>query len=493
MCDQGIGHIRRRPRIAIVGRPNVGKSTLFNALLGRRAAITDREAGTTRDRILHPVRLAGRLCDLVDTGGIGIVDDPDIAKAVEAQIEAACETADVLIFVLDALDGLTPADREIATRLRGYSKPVVAAVNKTEGREGSLAAAEFSALGFDPTISISAAHRRGLEELAWEVAARLPGAAGGGAPTGGTAGNRQTAEDHPVCGYGAAAGTVEDAGADESGADDPWAGIPKIAIVGRRNVGKSSFVNALAGENRQIVSEKPGTTRDSVDVEIERDGRHFVIVDTAGMRRRSEARSAAEFFSRLRSEEAMRRADVIMLMFDAPEGITSLDRRIAAMAIETFRPVVKVVNKWDLAGKASRREYEAALDEAMPNMIEAPTEFVSALEGRRVWAAVDLALSLYRKSGTRIPTPVLNRAITEAERRHEPPARKGRKPRLLYGVQTGVHPPTFAIFCNHHDAIDDVYERYLRRQLAGSLGLEHVPIRIVFKPKQRGSGAQGGP
>ncbi|MCZ7644500.1 MAG: ribosome biogenesis GTPase Der [Planctomycetota bacterium] len=440
---------RLYPTVALVGRPNVGKSSLFNALLKEEISITDARAGTTRDRVLHPIRLMGKPCDLLDTGGIGIVDEQDLSALVERQIDAAVAAATILAFVVDAKEGLTPLDRHVAERLRALGRPLVVVANKAEGKEAALSVGEFSALGFEPVVATSALHRQGLDVLEEALAEHLP----------------------------------ESAGA-EGLAD--WEGLPKIAIVGRRNVGKSSFVNALARSERTIVSDVAGTTRDSVDLLLHKDNRPFVLIDTAGLRRIKEPHGPVEFFSQVRTERAIRRADVVMLMLDAPEGISTTDRKTADLIVELYRPCLIVVNKWDLADDATRTgDYAKYVESRMPALREAPLAFTSARASRRCWQTLDVALELYDQAHAEVPTPKLNQAVEAAERHHEPPAKKGHKPRLLYAVQVAKGPPTFVVYGRHTRHIDDKYKRYLARSLSAQFGLQEVPLRILLRDAPR--------
>ncbi|MHC4915749.1 MAG: ribosome biogenesis GTPase Der, partial [Planctomycetota bacterium] len=363
----------RPPRwasVAIVGRPNVGKSTLFNAFVGRPVAITDAMAGTTRDRLIHSVEGSGRRFDLIDTGGMGIIDLPELADRIEDQITVAVEEAAALILLTDAQDGVTAADREIAARLHRAGKPVILAVNKVDVRKHEPAAAEFAALGFGEPLAVSALHRRGLPALRGAVLEVLPEA------------------------------------------PPPPAGEFAIALVGRRNVGKSTLINSLAGFERVVADSRPGTTRDSVDVVVEKKGQSYTIVDTAGVRKKGRPENAPEYKSLLRSERALERADAVALMLDAMEGVGSLDKRLGMLAAESGKPVVIVVNKWDLtADEDTTGEYEEYLGEQLPGLSFAPVIFTSALEGRRVWALLRLLRELWELAGKKVGTAVLNRAI----------------------------------------------------------------------------------
>ncbi|MCW8131525.1 MAG: ribosome biogenesis GTPase Der [Planctomycetota bacterium] len=433
---------RQFPAVALVGRPNVGKSSLFNALLKMEISITDARAGTTRDRVLHPISFNGRGCDLLDTGGIGIVDKQDLSDLVERQIDAAIEHATIFVLVVDAKEGLTPLDKQVAARLRKLGRPMVLAANKSEGREASLSAGEFASLGLEPIVQTSALHRLGLDDLGDAIAEHLP---------------------------------------EDSDKPPDYEGIPKIAVVGRRNVGKSSFVNALARQNRAIVSDVAGTTRDAVDLLMQKDSRDFVIIDTAGLRRMKEPEGPVEFFAQVRTERAIRRADVVMLMLDHKEGVSTTDRKTVELITEHFKPCVIVVNKWDEVRGVATGDYLNYVAERLPGLRHAPVCFTSAKNGSRCWQTIDVALELYDLSHTHVPTPVLNKAVERAEFEHEPPAKKGRKPRLLYGVQVGAAPPTFVVHCRHPDQIDDKYRKYLDNRLREILGLDEVPLRIFLR------------
>jgi GTP-binding protein len=434
------------PAVALVGRPNVGKSSLFNALLRREIAITDARAGTTRDRVLHPVTFGDKTCDLVDTGGLGSADRSDLTALVGKQIQAAVDSASVLVLVVDAKEGLTPGDRQIAQRLRELGRPIIVAANKSEGQEAAATVGEFSALGFDPVVAVSAAHRRGLGELEDALAASLP----------------------------APASPPQDL---ES--------LPRLAVIGRRGVGKSSFVNALARQERTIVGNQPGTTRDAVDLLMHKDRRRFWLVDTAGLRRIKEPHQAAEFYSQVRTERAIRRADVLLFMLEAPSGVSTTDLKTADLIREQFKPCVLVVNKWDLVRGVTTGEFAEYLEQRLPGQRRAPVCFTCAKTAARCWQTLDVALELYDLARTQIPTPRLNKAIERAEREHEPPVSKGHKPRLLYGVQVGAAPPTFVIRCRHAERIDAKYRRYLADRLAGFLGLEEVPLRLFLRETER--------
>jgi len=434
------------PTVALVGRPNVGKSSLFNALLRKEVSITDARAGTTRDRVLHPISLCEKPCDLMDTGGIGIVDKQSLHADVELQIQKAIHAATVLVLVVDAKDGLTPMDRQIAARLRQLNRPMIVAANKTEGKQAKFLISEFSELGIEPIIATAAVHRLGLDDLEEAIAVHIP----------------------PV---------TERA--------DQWGDLPRIAVVGRRNVGKSSFCNMLARQERTIVSPIAGTTRDAIDVMLEKDNQKFVLVDTAGLRRIKEAEGPVEFFSQVRTERAIRRCDVVMLMLEANEGVSTTDRKTADLILEEHKPCLIVVNKWDQKKNVDTGEYVKYLEGRLPTLREAPICFTTAITGARCWQTIDVALELFKQSSTQVPTPMLNKIVERAEFEHEPPATKGCKPRLLYGVQVAVRPPTFVIYGRHVEKIDKKYMRYLSTKMRDILDLSEIPIRIFLREASR--------
>ncbi len=442
--------------VAIVGRPNVGKSTLFNALLGRRIAITDKTPGTTRDRILHPLEREGKVFDLVDTGGIGIVDEPVLADRIERQIAAAMEEADVLVLLLDAAEGLVPLDREVAERVRRLGKPFVLAANKVDNAQREAAVSEFAELGMGEPLAVSALHRSGLEDLLDAVAELVP-----------------PPEERP---------------AEE-------AEVPKIAVLGRRAVGKSTFVNCLAGDERVIVGESPGTTRDAVDVRFERDGKKFIAIDTAGFRKARATRTVIELSALFRAERALRRADVAVLMLDAVEGAGFLDKRLAGAVFAESKPCVIAVNKWDLAEArgVEPEEYARYVRESLPSLTFAPIIFLAAKEGRQVWETVELALELRRQAATRLPTAAINRVLAAAgkanspHRPHSPRKRKGARgePRRYFAAQIASSPPTILVFVNNPALFQESYVRYLQERFRRGLEAEEIPVRVLLRARKR--------
>jgi GTP-binding protein len=439
------------PVVSIVGRPNVGKSSLLNALVGRRQAIVDDMAGVTRDRVSARVELDGRWVELVDTGGIGLVDSQALEEHVEAQIRQAIEISDALVFLTDAHDGCTPIDHEIARALRGFDLPILLAVNKAESKEAQASVPEFAALGFEP-LAVSALERTGLPELTGLLVGRLP-------------------EVEPVGPEGAEA--------------EPGEPILKVAIVGRVNVGKSTFLNHLAGGTRAIVSELPGTTRDAVDLHVEKDGRTLLVTDTAGLKRESAVQDSVDFYAQRRAEAAIERADVCLLLLDCTSEITRGDRKIGKLIEDAVKPVVCVANKWDLAkGRMEMSEYARYVARKLPGLHYAPLVFVTASEGRNVLAAVDTAQGLARQARLRVGTPEINRAVERAMTDFRPPVRVRRPPKIYYGTQTGVNPPTIMLFVNDPRLFRSGYRRFMENRLREELPFHEIPLRLVYKRRQ---------
>ncbi|HKE02017.1 MAG TPA: ribosome biogenesis GTPase Der [Planctomycetota bacterium] len=431
------------PEIAIVGRPNVGKSTLLNALVGRRVSIVDATAGTTRDRVTARVVVGRRAFDAVDTGGIGIVDERDLALHVEAQIAIAIERATKIAFVVDAAEGVTPLDVEVARRLRRSKRTVVLVANKCEGKQARANLAELHSLGFGEPIPISAISGQGISGLADELANGLAKAEPEGDPE------------------------------------------LRIAIVGKRNAGKSTFVNALAREERVIVNELAGTTRDAVDVAFEHAGRRFVAIDTAGLRRRKSISQSVEFFSMKRAEAAIDRADAVLLVYDCSTELSIVDKDLARACVERAKPTVVVANKWDLAEAKglTLESYRRYLAERLPNFSFAPVVATSAKDGERVFAAVDLAIDLHGQGGVRVSTADLNRVLEAAIDKQMPG--RGMIAKVFYGTQVAVHPPTFVLFVNEPKAFPPAYERYLHNRFREAFEFREIPIKIRLRKRER--------
>lgn len=432
-----------KPLVAIVGRPNVGKSTLFNKLIGRRVSIVEDTPGVTRDRIYGDATWLDYSFTLIDTGGIEPASEDIIAVQMRRQAELAIETADVILFLVDGREGMTSADEEVAELLRRCKKPVVLAVNKVDAQKFEDSMYEFYALGLGDPVTISASQGLGLGDMLDAV--------------------------------------VKDFPRDNGGEDTERV---NIAVVGKPNVGKSSLVNALLGEERSIVSNIPGTTRDSIDTPFRYNGREYVLVDTAGIRRkRSIEEDSIERYSVIRSLAAIRRADVVLIVCDASSGLSEQDVRIAGYAHEEGKASVLVVNKWDTVEKDThtmdRFRKELAVDLAFMSYV--PMLFISALTGQRIGRVMEEVEHVRDEACRRIPTGRLNDIVGEAVMMTEPPSDKGRRLKIFYATQAGVCPPTFIVFVNDAKLVHFSYERYLENYLRKSFGLTEIPLRIIFR------------
>jgi GTP-binding protein len=434
------------PVVAVVGRPNVGKSSLFNWLAGRRIAIVEPTAGVTRDRLSTLLKAGNKYFELVDTGGMGIQDVDNLTAHVERQIETAIDQAQVLLFVVDARAGLAPLDEEVARRLRYVTKPIICVANKCDTPEIDPQAAEFYKLGRGKLICVSAQQHRGKKELFALIEERLP------------------LPDEP----------------------DPRLEVSmKLAIVGRRNTGKSTFINSLAQAERMIVSEVPGTTRDSVDVRFERDGKVFVAIDTAGVRRKGSISSSIEFYSMARAERSIRRADVVLLFLDPRVRVSKVDKQLAAYVLEQHKPAVFVVNKWDLMAPLPTGKYANYLQAIFPNLDYVPIAFITATVGKNVQAVLDLARNLHKQASGRVPTGDLNRVLRHALQQQAPPLRRNRRPKVFYGTQVASNPPTIVLFTNGPELFDNTYQRYLLKTFRDHLPFGDVPIKLYLRHKRR--------
>jgi GTP-binding protein len=429
------------PTVAIVGRPNVGKSTLLNMLAGRRISIVEPTAGVTRDRIQATCEYAGRFFDLVDTGGYGIVDRDDLGAQVERQIALAVEQAALVLFVVDGKEGLASLDQEVARWLRPLQRPVLLVANKIDADNVPGELGDFHRLGFGPPLPASATHRRGLDQVAEWIVEHLP---------------MTEAPPEPVM---------------------------KLAVVGRRNAGKSTLLNALAGEERVIVSEVPGTTRDAVDVRFELDGRTYVAIDTAGLRKKSKIADDIEYYGAHRAELSIRRADVVLFLIDATEDVGSVDKHLGGYITEQYKPCIIVINKWDLAkGRASSEDYGEYLRQMLPGLDYAPVAFTTARTGRNVQSVIHLAGSLFKQANTRVATADLNRVFRQAMEENAPRPKHGTGAvKLLYATQVAVCPPTVVLFVNDPGRITSGYERFLLNRMREMLPFAEVPIRLVYR------------
>jgi GTP-binding protein len=443
--------VKRLPQVAVVGRPNVGKSTLFNRISGSRIAIVDSVAGSTRDRNVTPVEWGGKTFELVDTGGILESMDTSIDEQVALQAGIAIEEADVVCWVVDGRAGLLPAEQFLAAKLRPIQDRVLLVVNKIDSAARASEALEFHRLGFPRLFETSAEHGLGVAELLDAVVALLP--------------ERREGED---------------------AAESEEAEI-RIAIVGRPNVGKSSLLNRFAGEERAVVSEIAGTTRDAVDTVIAIEGQRYRFVDTAGIRRRGKAPALADRLGVLYAERAIDRAQLCLLVLDATMGVTTEDAAIGSRIAEAGRGVVLVFNKWDLVDEreAQAKELELSAREKMPHLDFAPLAFLSAKSGRGVGGVFPRIRKVREEQQRRISTPELNRFLQSASSRLPPRARDGKEVRLLYVTQTGIAPPRFLVFSNRgQKELDASYPRYLARRLRESYGFEGTPIRVAIRKRK---------
>jgi GTP-binding protein len=435
------------PVVTIVGRPNVGKSSLFNWLAGRRIAIVDPTAGVTRDRVGALVHAGDRFFELVDTGGIGIQDVDNLTAEVERQIAIAIDQAQLVLFVVDARTGLVSLDEEVAQRLRSIGKPILCVVNKCDTPELEAQITEFYRLGHGQPLAVSAMQNRGKDELLRAILKHLP--------------RKETEEQEP----------------DKT--------VLKLAIVGRRNTGKSTFINHLAQSERMIVSEVPGTTRDSVDVRFERDGQAFLAIDTAGVRRKRSVKGDVEFYSMARAERSIRRADVVLHFLDATQKISKVDKTLADYVLEQSKPVIFVVNKWDLLAPMPTGKFADYLQAMFPMLDFVPMAFVTAKTGKNVQPVLNLAQQLHEQAGARVSTGDLNRVLRQAVEQQAPPMRQNRQPKIFYGTQVATLPPTIVLFTNGPELFANTYQRYLIKVFRDHLPFNDVPIKLYLRSKHR--------
>ena len=437
------------PIVAIVGRPNVGKSSLFNWLAGRRISIVDPTAGVTRDRVSTVVEHNGRAWELMDTGGIGIVDVDDLSADVERQIQTAIDQAAVVVFVVDVREGIVPLDEDVSVRLRTIRKPVVLVANKADTDKLALQAGEFGKFGYGDALCVSAEQKLGKDELFDAIFEKLP---------------------------------------PDTGETAPEEAALKIAIVGRRNAGKSTFINSLAGAERVIVSEVPGTTRDSVDVRFDRDGKSYIAIDTAGVRKKAMVGTNIEFYSLHRAQRSIRRADVVLHFFDARHRVSRVDKQLAQYIVEENKPAIFVVNKWDLVKESMDTEKMGEYVRLMfPMLDHVPIAFITAKQGKNVLRLLQLAVQLHKQAGVRVSTGDLNRTIQAAIEANRPPMAGSRQPKVFYATQIGVHPPTIVLFTNGPELFDETYVRYLTKVLRDTFPFSEVAVKVVLRAKGEGS------
>ena len=436
-----------KPIIAVVGRPNVGKSTLFNTLAGEKISIVEDTPGVTRDRIYADVTWLDRAFTLIDTGGIEPDTDDLLLKHMRLQAELAMDTADCIIFLTDVRQGLTDADHQVADMLRRTAKPVVLVVNKVDSYEKYMPDVyEFYNLGIGDPHPISASSKLGLGDMLDAVLEVL---------------GEQAFEEEE---------------------DDR----PKIAIVGKPNVGKSSLINKLLGEDRVIVSDIAGTTRDAIDTEVTFDGTEYVLIDTAGLRRKSKVKEAIERYSTIRTVAAIERADVVLMMIDAVEGVTEQDAKIAGLAHDRGRGLIIAVNKWDAIEKDdhSTKKYTEEIRKVLSFVPYAEIIFISAKTGQRLNRIFELIETVIANHSLRVATGVLNEIMTEAVAMKQPPSDKGKRLKLLYMTQVAVKPPTFVIFVNKKELMHFSYQRYIENQIRETFGFSGTPIRILIRERK---------
>jgi len=435
-----------KPIVAIIGRQNVGKSTLLNRVAGKPIAIVEDLPGTTRDRIFANVSWQGVDFTIVDTGGLELRPETAVAQGVKEQAEAAVTEADVIIFLVDVMDGVVPSDQEIADMLRQVSKPIVLVANKVDNTKLETAAVEFYRLGLEEPLAISAYHGRGTAELLDMIISLLP--------------SPPPAEPEPE--------------------------IMKVAIVGRPNVGKSMLLNALLGGERVIVDDTPGTTRDAIDTLLDFDGQSVLLIDTAGIRRRGKLGVGVERYSVLRALRAIDRADITLLVLDATELVTAQDMHIAGYIQQAAKGIVLVVNKWDLIADKNITEYSRYIREQLKFMSYAPVLYVSAKFGQGVDKIMPEARQVYQQRLKRLSTAAVNDVIQQAAAAHNLPRIGGKQLKILYATQAEVNPPTFVFFVNDAKLIHFSYRRYLENKLRQSFGFAGTPLRLIFKTRKQG-------
>ena len=433
-----------KPLVAVVGRPNVGKSTFFNRVVGRRVAIVEDTPGVTRDRIYAEAEWMGIHFALIDTGGIEPASAEVIPAQMREQAQIAMDTADVILFMTDGKAGLTADDREVANMLRKTGKPVVLAVNKIDTAALPDDFYDFYELGIGEPLPLSSANMLGIGDILDALVGEFPKDA-------------DTEEDDSI----------------------------KIAVIGKPNVGKSSFVNAITGENRVIVSNIAGTTRDSIDTPVEIDGVKYTLIDTAGIRRKSKVNENIEKYSVIRAVAAIERCDVCLLMIDAVEGITEQDKKIAGVAHEAGKGIVVVVNKWDLREKDSHtmNQFQKTIDAEMTFMSYAPSIFISVEEKQRVKNVIELARAVSENRAMRVPTGQLNSLVSDAVLMKQPPSDKGKRLKIYYAAQVGVKPPLFSFKINSRPLMHFSYARYLENKIREAYGFEGTSIKFVFREK----------
>ncbi len=440
------------PKVTIVGRPNVGKSSLLNWLAGRRIAVVDPTPGVTRDRVMHLMHEGDRYFELVDTGGMGIEDVGDLTEEIEEQIRIAIDEAELILFVVDGIAGLTSLDREVADRLRRIDKPKLLVLNKCDSPRTDDEIHEFHRLTDAPAVITSVRAKRNRRELLDAILEHLP-----------------------------AAEELEQAEGETLSIQPEL----KLAIVGRRNVGKSTFINELAQAERVIVSEVPGTTRDSVDIRFEMDDKTFIAIDTPGVRKRKSMASDVEFYGLVRAKRSIRRADVVLMFFDSQETISRVDKQLVEEMQTHDKPCIFVVNKWDLAGDMTTEAWSKYLIRSFSSMRHVPLAFITAEQGRNVRKLINLAQSIFKQARIRVSTSRLNKLVRAAIVNNPPPSRKNKQPKIFYATQVATAPPTIVLKCNDPSLFDASWKRYLLGVLREELPFQEVPIRMYLRPRTR--------
>lgn len=433
------------PTVAIIGQPNVGKSSLLNAMAKSRISIVEETPGITRDRVSVTIRTQGRVFDLVDTGGIGIIDQLELSDQIHTQIDIAIRDAHLILFVIDIKAGVDGLDVDIAKKLRSKNKPVLLVLNKCDTQKLEADLSEYYRLGFGDPLPISVLQSYNVEVLKGRILEKIPVSL--------------TADEE----------TPE----------------MRIALVGKTNTGKSTFFNQLVGYERMIVSEIPGTTRDSVDMRFQKEGKTFIAIDTAGFRKTKAVDGTFEFYSQKRSEKSIRRADVILFFLDVTKPMSKVDKQLANFIREEYKPVVIIANKWDLAGDLPTSEYARYITRTLRGLTFAPIVFVTAKEGKNVQSALDVAQSIWKQSITRVQTPQINKVLGDAYQRRKPPPVKGQLAKFFYGTQVSISPPTLVLFVNKLGLVPSPYLRYLENQFRELLPFNEIPIRLIFRNREQ--------
>lgn len=431
--------------VAVVGRPNVGKSTFFNRMIGERSAIMDNESGITRDRHYGHSDWGGKYFSLIDTGGYVLNSDDIFEEAIRSQVGLAIDEASVILFMVDSHAGVTDLDKEFAHVLRRTKKPVIVIVNKADNTVDALSAPEFYALGFDQIFAISSQSGSGTGDLLDEIITHF----------------------------------------EEEGDEDPYEGIPKVAILGRPNVGKSSFLNTILGKERSIVTDIAGTTRDAINSHYNQYGKEFIFVDTAGVRKKKNVTEDVEFYSVMRSINALENSDVCILMVDATRGLESQDLNLFRLAHKNKKGIVILVNKWDLVEKDGKtlQTMETEIRQALAPNNYVPVLFISVLTKQRIFQALEKTFEVYENRTKKIPTSELNEVMLKEIEKYPPPAHKGKYIRIKYVTQLPTHTPTIAFFCNLPQYIEEPYMRYLENKMRIHFPFDGVPIKLVFRKK----------